>query len=214
MWRNAAAVLAIVLGCVGAARAEGERPGDFDYYVAALSWSPNWCLLEGDRRGADQCDERHDFGWILHGVWPQSERGWPSYCRTNVRPPSRSMTKGMADIMGSGGLAWHQWKKHGTCSGLDARGYFEMSRKVYGMIERPAVLRKLPREMAIPARVVEDAFLEANPGLEADQITLTCRSGFIQEARVCLTKDLEFRRCGADVLRDCALSNARMAPIR
>ena len=71
--------------------AEGERAGDFDYYVLALSWSPNWCALEGDARDAEQCDE--DFGWVVHGFWPQYEAGWPSYCPTSMRAPSRGATQ-------------------------------------------------------------------------------------------------------------------------
>lgn len=63
--------------------ADGEPAGEFDYYVLALSWSPNWCKLEGDSKGSAQCDPKNDHGWVLHGLWPQNERGWPSYCRTS-----------------------------------------------------------------------------------------------------------------------------------
>ena len=104
-----------------------DRSGEFDYYVLSLSWSPNWCALEGDARGSDQCDARHDHGWILHGLWPQYHRGYPEYCNTTERPPSRAMTRDMADIMGTSGLAWHQWKKHGVCSGLSASAYYALS---------------------------------------------------------------------------------------
>jgi ribonuclease T2 len=113
------------------AAAKGEIAGEFDYYVLALSWSPNWCALEGDTRDSAQCDARHDHGWIMHGLWPQLHRGFPSYCRTAERPPTRGMTAAMADIMGTPGLAWHQWKKHGSCTGLSATGYFDLSRQAY-----------------------------------------------------------------------------------
>ncbi len=194
--------------------AEGERAGEFDYYVMALSWSPNWCALEGDARGADQCDDRHDYGWILHGLWPQNERGWPSYCRTSARDPSRSQTRAMTDIMASGGLAWHQWKKHGRCSGLSSEAYFETSRDAYGLITRPEVFRKLDRTVKLPAKVVEEAFLEANPQLDPDMITVTCKSNHIQEVRICLTKDLDPRTCGRDVIRDCTQKDASFEPVR
>lgn len=205
--------LLMVLICLGSG-ARADRPGAFDYYVLALSWSPNWCVLEGDARGADQCDARHDFGFTLHGLWPQNERGWPDFCQTAERPPSRRMTAAMADIMGSGGLAWHQWKKHGSCTGLSAQDYFRLSRLAYERVNRPEILRRIPRELRVPARVVEDAFLEANPGLSRDQITVTCKSGRIAEVRLCLTRDLEPRRCGADVVRDCRLEDALIAPVR
>ena len=191
--------------------AEGEPAGEFDYYVLALSWSPSWCALEGDARGAAQCET--DAGWTLHGLWPQNERGWPSFCRTIERDPSRGMTGAMADIMGSSGLAWHQWKKHGRCSGLSAEDYFGLSRLAYEGVARPAILRRVAEPVRLPASVIEEAFIEANPDLEPDGITITCRDGRIQEARVCLTRALEPRRCGWDVVRDCA-GAAVLEPVR
>lgn len=202
------------LAMATAAVAEGERAGDFDYYVLALSWTPTWCALEGDGRDSDQCDVDQGYGWTLHGLWPQFEDGWPSYCRTPHREATRGQTRAMADIMGSPGLAWHQWKKHGRCSGLEAGAYFEASRAAYDAVTRPAVFRQLEDAVRLPAHVVEDAFLQSNPGLEADQITITCKDGHIQEVRLCLTSDLEPRRCGADVIRDCSQSNALFPPMR
>ncbi|MBE1285642.1 MAG: ribonuclease T [Rhodobacteraceae bacterium] len=204
----------VVAGLSGQARADGEQAGEFDYYVLALSWSPNWCALEGDARNSDQCHTRHDHGWILHGLWPQFHRGWPSYCRTVEAPPSRRMTAGMEDVMGSSGLAWHQWKKHGTCSGLSAAGYFELSRTAYTAVTRPPVFRKLTRSVTLPASLIEDAFLQENPDLEHDQVTVTCRDHHIQEVRVCLSKDLSPVPCGRDVIKDCTLKDARFEPVR
>lgn len=195
--------------------AEGERAGAFDYWVLALSWSPTWCALEGDARGADQCDAARDAGWILHGLWPQYHRGWPSYCPTAARPPSRADTAAMADIMGSGGLAWHQWKKHGSCSGLSADDYFTLSRRVFDAVTRPEVFRRLEDPVRLPARVVEEAFLKANPGLAPDMLTITCKQGRIQEARLCLSREgLRPVPCGRDVVRDCRLEDALFDPIR
>ncbi|MDC0657630.1 ribonuclease T2 [Leisingera sp. SS27] len=208
-------VFAAVLSLLPAfAAADGEPAGDFDYYVLSLSWSPNWCTLEGDAKGADQCDARHDYGWTLHGLWPQYHRGWPSYCRTAEAPPSRVMSRDMADIMGSPGLAWHQWKKHGTCSGLSARDYYSAMRAAYERVTRPAAFRRLEKPVTLPAAVVEQAFLQDNPDLSRDSLTITCRDGAIQEARICLSKGLEPVPCGRDVIRDCTLKNARLAPIR
>ena len=96
-------LLMAILLMTGLARAEGEAPGDFDYYVLSLSWSPNWCALEGDARGSPQCARGAGFGWVLHGLWPQYDRGWPSYCRTARRDPTRAQTAAMADIMGAPG---------------------------------------------------------------------------------------------------------------
>ncbi len=204
----------IWLAMTAAVWAEGEKAGEFDYYVMALSWSPNWCALEGDARDSDQCHPRHDHGWILHGLWPQFERGWPSYCNTAARNPSRGQTNAMADIMGTGGLAWHQWKKHGRCSGLSSENYFALSREAYARVTRPALLRKLTDPVRLPASVIEEAFLEDNPQLTPDMITITCKDRYIQEARICFTRDLEPRTCGRDVIRDCSQTNAQFDPVR
>lgn len=194
--------------------AKGERSGDFDYYVLALSWSPNWCAREGIAKGSPQCDAGRDFGWVLHGLWPQYERGWPSYCPTVERNPSRSMTNEMADIMGTSGLAWHQWNKHGVCAGMSARDYYDLSREAYEQVVRPDVFRRLPRAVSIPARLVEEAFLKENENLSADGLSVTCKAGMIQEVRICLDTDLNPRDCGRDVIRDCTLENAEFEDIK
>ena len=187
---------------------------DFDYYVMALSWTPSFCELEGDAKNSDQCDPRHDFGWTLHGLWPQYHQGWPSYCNTLERQPSRQMTNSMTDIMGTSGLAWHQWKKHGTCSGLSARDYFDLSRTAYTSVTRPAVFKKLDKTVQLPASVIEDAFLKANPELDKDMVTVTCRNRHIQEVRICLSKSLDPVPCGRDVIKDCSMTNAILPPVR
>lgn len=205
-------LIALLLAC---GMAQADQPGDFDYYVLSLSWSPNWCAREGDARDADQCHPRHDHGWTLHGLWPQYETGWPAYCDApRSADPSRDASDRMTDIMGSGGLAWHEWKKHGRCTGLDGPAYYALSREAYGSVTRPEVLRKLDRAIRVPAHVIEEAWLQANPGMTRDQITITCAGDQIAEARICLTRDLELRRCGTDVIRDCRNDRAFLAPIR
>lgn len=205
--------LALVLSALPAL-AEGERAGEFAYYILSLSWSPTFCALTGDARDEDQCDPRHDFGFTLHGLWPQYEFGWPSHCRTGARDPSRAETRAMADIMGSSGLAWYEWKKHGRCSGLAASEYFAASRQAYEKVKIPEVLARLRNDVKLPVHVVEAAFVEANPGLDATMITVTCEAGRIQESRICLTRDLDFRPCGLDAARDCRMEDALMEAVR
>jgi ribonuclease T2 len=194
--------------------AKGEVAGDYDYFVLSLSWSPNWCVLEGDARRSPQCEANKGHGWIMHGLWPQFHRGYPSNCRTVERPPSRGMTTGMADVMGTSGLAWHQWNKHGTCTGLSASDYYALSRVAYSRVVRPLVFRKLDRTVKLPASVVEDAFIKANPTFEPDGVTVTCRNSHIQEVRICLSRDLNPVPCGQDVVRDCKMKDALFTPLR
>ncbi|SFD49734.1 ribonuclease T2 family protein [Roseivivax sediminis] len=203
--------LALILAA-SMARADGETAGAFDYYVLSLSWSPTWCALEGRAEGAAQCDR--PLGWVLHGLWPQYHRGWPAYCPTDESPPSRAAAAAMADVMGSAWLARYQWDKHGTCSGLPADRYFDTARRAFESVTRPEALRRLPAPVTLPAKLVEAAFLEANPGLAPDMITITCRAGRIQEARLCLSRELAPVPCGADVVRDCTAEDALLEPVR
>jgi ribonuclease T2 len=210
-----AVLLALAMVCLAnGARAEGERAEDFDYYVLSLSWSAAWCALEGDDRDDPQCDAGRGLTFILHGLWPQYEEGWPSFCRTRERDPSRSQTAAMADIMGGSGLAFYQWKKHGRCSGVSAAGYFQLARRAWDRIVVPDLFARVRTDLTLPASVIEAAFVEANPGFGANAITVTCQSGLIQEVRICLTRDLGPRRCGADVIRDCTLDDAVLEAVR
>ena len=124
------------------------------------------------------------------------------------------MTRDMADIMGTSGLAWYQWKKHGSCTGLSAPAYYALARKAHTRITRPPVFRKLSKPIKLPASVVEEAFLKANPDLEPDMLTITCRAGRIQEARLCLSKSLTPVTCGRDVVQDCRMKDALFDPVR
>jgi ribonuclease T2 len=213
-------VLATLAGALalpgGAATAQqrGAEPGAFDYYVLALSWNASWCEAEGDARDAAQCDPREDHGFTVHGLWPQNERGWPEWCASPARDPSRRDSAAMADIMGSGGLAWHQWKKHGRCTGLSGRDYYALTRAAWERVRRPAALRELERRVAIAPEVVEAAFLEANPELDADGVTITCRDGLLREVRVCLTRELRPRLCAPDTRRDCGARSVALPPMR
>jgi len=206
--------LLALLIMTGFAHADGEAAGDFDYYVMSLSWSANWCALQGDARDDPQCDAGRGLTFVLHGLWPQYEDGYPSYCRTTARDPSRGDTAAMADVFGGSGLAFYQWKKHGRCAGLSAQDYYATARQAFAGVAIPQVFTQLDQQVTLPASVVEAAFLGANPGLAHDQITITCDGDMIQEARLCLTKDLTPRRCGDDVIRDCRLQDAVMAPVR
>ncbi|MDD8021689.1 MAG: ribonuclease T2 [Paracoccaceae bacterium] len=206
--------IAALLCLANPAWADGERAGDFDYYVMALSWSPSWCATDGAGRNARQCDPKADASFVLHGLWPQYERGYPSYCRTTAHDPSRMQSAAMEDVMGSDGAAWYQWKKHGRCAGLSASDYYATARAAYATIDIPDVFETLSKDIKLPATVVEEAFLEANPELRREMITITCDQGRIQEARICLTKDLKPRTCGPDVIRDCTMRDALMERVR
>lgn len=169
---------------------------DFDFYVLALSWSPSWCA-SNDRDGSTpQCDGRRAYTFIAHGLWPQYERGWPEFCPSPEpeRVP-QSLARTLYDIIPSAGLAGHEWRKHGSCSGLNQRVYFETLRSAYRKVKVPPVVfdGRTPRRLAVDE--IEALFVRANPGLAREGVAIGCDSGQLSEIRICMTKSLDFRAC-------------------
>lgn len=180
----------------------GGRPGDFDFYVLALSWSPGFCELEGDRKGRAQCDSGSGAGFVLHGLWPQYDRGYPSEC--GFAQPTRIAMEAARGVFPDEGLARHQWRKHGSCSGLSPQNYFEAARDARDRVRIPQRFQDPRGDQQARPNDIERAFVAANPGLRADMIAVACRRGVLQEVRVCLDKSLKgFRSCPEVGLRDC-----------
>lgn len=190
-----AAFLALVLAPV---EARAEQAGAFDFYVLALSWSPAYCERAGRRADPMQCNAAKPHRFIVHGLWPQYERGYPDYCGLSARsrPPAQAIDK-ILDIMPSRSLARHQWAKHGSCSGLAPDAYFALTRRAFETIRIPAAFRSITRGQRFAPDAVETAFRLANPGLRDNAIAVTCQSGRLSEVRICLTRDLRFRSCPA-----------------
>jgi ribonuclease T2 len=167
--------------------------GNFDFYVLALSWSPAFCASEGDTDGL-QCGGPH--GFIVHGLWPQYESGYPEDCRSPMDGwVSSDVVESLRDIMPGGGLVGSQWRKHGLCSGLQQEDYFAVVRQAYKRIALPEAFGASGRDQSLPPASIEAAFIDANPGLTSGGIAVTCKQNTLSEVRICLTADLEFREC-------------------
>jgi ribonuclease T2 len=197
-------------------RRQGE-PGRFDYYILALSWSPSYCEARQDRapnRSRDrQCDGR-PFSFVVHVLWPQYDRGFPSYCQ--VPPPrlDRNIVGSMLDLMPSPRLIFHEWDQHGTCSGLSPRAYFDGVRTARAAVKIPPEYVELESSISVTPREVAEAFLKANPGLSPRAISVFCDRTWLTEVRICLGKDLSFRDCTETRRHACRLDRARMPAVR
>ena len=180
----------------GGRQGSGGTPGQFDFYVLALSWSPSYCQGAGSRRSSNQCDAGKPYDFVVHGLWPQFERGFPSNCGPSGRNPTRAAMDKAAEIYPDQGLARHEWNKHGTCAGGSATDYFEDVAHARNKIVIPDMLR-LPRETLHTTPIeIERAFTAANKGLRADMMSVQCNRNVLQEVRICFSKDLrEFVTC-------------------
>src|SRR3977135_1905030 len=72
---------------VQAPRGAASTPGDFDFYVLSLSWSSGFCETPAGARARGQCDASVNLGFVVHGLWPQDEHGYPSDCGPAARFP-------------------------------------------------------------------------------------------------------------------------------
>lgn len=216
MTRVVLALAVLVLAALGIdpASAQGRgRPGDFDLWVLSLSWSPSWCEATGNARGDAQC--ARPFSFVVHGLWPQYDRGYPSDCATPKAPPTREQVRDMLDVMPSPGLINHEWRKHGTCSGLTSEVYLRIIRKLYEKIHIPDEFKDTVKPRMVSPAEVERAFIAANKGLDANEIAVQCDSRRLQEVRICLKKDLSaFVSCGETDRRACRLDRVYMPAVR
>lgn len=195
----ASAVLTVLLSANGAAAFDRDRPGVFDYYVLVLGWSPTYCIIEGRLRRDTQCDAETPHDFVLHGLWPQYDRGWPKDCYAGKRPwvPSEVIDT-MRDIMPSKSLIIHEYAAHGTCAGLAPEQYYDAARTLYERVSLPPAFTDPEAGRDLSPEGVEREFLAANPWLSADMIAVTCRREALLDIRVCFDRDLRPRKCGAN----------------
>lgn len=193
------------------------QPGQFDFYVLSLSWSPSFCAAAAERGARRvprlQCGER-PYSFVVHGLWPQYERGFPQYCQVPAPRLNRAVVSSMLDLMPAPKLIFNEWDRHGTCSGMSPQAYFDTVRHARAAVKIPSAYVDPQRPLSVSPDAVEDAFISANPGLTPGAIAVECDKKRLSEVRVCLSKDLKFRGCPQIVKRSCRRDQIQMPPSR
>jgi ribonuclease T2 len=194
-------------------------PGEFDYYTMVLSWSPTHCATSDRGRDETQCsrDDGARFGFVLHGMWPQYEDGYPERCFTRFKPyVSDQVISSVADIMPSKGLVIHEYREHGTCSGMRPEPYFAFAKRAFTSINIPQRYRNPLETQVVSARDVIGDFLHANPQLRPDMVEVTCSGLVLSDVRVCFSKDGQPRSCGSNERKGkaCRTDGVRVPPVR
>ena len=206
-------VVALLHPGTAAAQRKAE-PGSFDYYVLSLSWSPAFCARESRAADSDQCGAGKRFGWVVHGLWPQfADGGYPRACATGRTVP-KAVVDETIGTMPDVGLILHEWRTHGTCTGLSATDYFAKVRAAQAKVKIPPALAAPKDGLSVPAPEVEAQFATANPGLTPDMIALVCQRRQVSEVRVCLDKSLQPIECGRGVRNSCPYLPLRIPAAR
>jgi ribonuclease T2 len=210
-------VLIAALGHGFAQDARQNDAGQFDFYVLSLSWSPSFCAAAAEREHGrapvSQCGAR-PFSFVVHGLWPQYDRGFPEYCQVPAPRLDRGIVGSMLDLMPAPHLIFNEWDRHGTCSGLAPRAYFDIVRKARAVVKIPAEYVDLQEPLNVTPAAVEDAFAKANTGLSSNAMAIGCDKKRLTEVRICLSKELQFHDCPEIARRSCKRDQLLMPPLR
>ena len=189
-------------------------PGNFDFYVLSLSWSSGFCETTGDGRGKRQCDLGAGLGFVVHGLWPQYEHGFPSNCE-GAGAPSRIALDSARGLFPDDGLARYEWSKHGTCSGKSPQAYFADVRRAYDSVEIPPDFKSVTSQQTLAPIDIARAFIAANSGLRPGAMAVGCQRQTLQEVRICFSKDLRgFKDCPEVARSTCRSPSIRVPPMR
>jgi ribonuclease T2 len=203
-----AVLLCSFLSVLGPAQARSHRPpaadagepGQFDYYLLTLSWSPTYCLVHAEDRY--ECGGR-GYGFVLHGLWPQFDSGgYPENCLADSRLSPAAEAVGRT-VYPSPRLMLHEWQRHGTCSGLDAVSYFRAADKALATVRIPVRFSAPRASVTLTSEQIAAEFRAANPRIPENGMTVACSRGELSEIRLCLSRDLTFRSCGRRVRNTC-----------
>jgi ribonuclease T2 len=189
------------------------EPGRFDFYLLSLSWSPSFCETASQAARGEQCGAR-PYAFVVHGLWPQYERGFPKDCQVPAPRLDQRIVDEMLDLMPARRLVYHEWDAHGTCSGLGQRAYFDAVRKARAGVKIPPQFESPQAPLTVAPGDVVDAFVKANPGLTPAAIMIDSDRTRQREVRICMTRELQFRDCGSDKTRACRSDSLVMPPVR
>ena len=213
----AASLLVAGASAVRSQEARQNEAGQFDFYVLSLSWSPSFCAAAAERHNGGtpsmQCGAR-PYSFVVHGLWPQYVKGFPKYCQVPSPRLYRGIVSSMLDLMPAPHLIYNEWDKHGTCSGLAPRDYFDTVREARAAVKIPPEYVDLKEPLSVARAAIEEAFMKANPGLPENGFAIECDKKRLTEVRICLSRDLQFRDCDEIARRSCRREQLLMPPLR
>jgi ribonuclease T2 len=191
--------------------ASSQKQGDFNYYLLSLSWAPNYCADHpGDN--SSECRSGNHKGFVLHGLWPQSNEGQPPMSCQPARPVAADIVRHMLEYYPSRGLIQHEWEKHGTCSGLSAQDYFAKVEQAFKSVQPSDQFKDLSSDRSLAPKDVDQSFAESNHA-PADAFRISCHARELVGVEVCMSKDLKIQSCSRS-LRECPASSVLMHPLK
>jgi len=220
MSSRAGKIVLLVVMCAGLITSASSRhrksaakqtQGNFDYYLLSLSWAPNYCA-EHPGDNSTECRSGNHKGFVLHGLWPQSNEGEPLMSCQPARPVAGDIVRHMLEYYPSPGLIQHEWEKHGTCSGLSAQEYFAKVEQAFKAVQPPEQFKNLSSDKSIAPKDVDQSFAGSNHA-PADAFRISCHAQELVGVEVCMSKDLKIQSCSRS-LRECPASSVLMHSLK
>lgn len=151
----------------------------------------------------------------MHGLWPENaNRAYPSDCDDPGYISGEALRE-THDVYPSEGLARYEYRKHGTCTGLDPKAYFGAVKYAWARIVVPPNLQSPHDALSLAPRELEGAFISANPALTSENFAVTCRRGELIDVRICVAKSLDaFVDCPKIARHTCHASQIKVSPLR
>lgn len=180
-----------------------SRSAPIGGFVLAASWSPEYCNTSRGAAGSLQCSGKAGrFGFILHGLWPESRQGAPpQWCPTTARTPVAEIRRNLC-MTPSPQLIEHEWAKHGSCMAPTPEAYFATARAAWNRVTWPDAQR-LSRQRGLTAGGFVRAFQSANPGWPRSAIALRLsQSGWLREVHLCFNERRKPSACARAGARD------------
>ncbi len=179
-------------------------PGNFDYFILALSWSPDYC--SSNSSDAQQCALGRKLGFVLHGLWPEYNQGYPSNC-TNQKLPAEVKAQ-FPGLYPNDALYAHEWETHGTCTGLSPELYFTLAGQIKDSIRIPTAFQAPQAPFRTTPSQLKEQFASANPGLGSSSLAVFCSGSgrFLSALYVCLSRDGEPTACRSQIQKNASKS--------
>jgi len=190
------------------ADAAQQPSGDFDYYLLSLSWAPNFCATHSG--SANECGTGRHVAFVVHGLWPQDERGRRDEHCQHTSPVAAEVVRYALNFYPDAGLVQHEWQCHGVYSGLSAGDYFTAVGRAYQSLKIPAAISALSTDTQLRASALTRQFEQANSAPEGAFVT-SCHDGELVAVEACFTKDLKLRAC-SPAQRSCSGTLLLRAP--
>jgi ribonuclease T2 len=135
------------------------------------------------------------FGFILHGLWPESEPGhWPQWC-SDKSVAAETLRRNLC-MTPSPALLTHEWAKHGTCMARSPEEYFKVGAALMRSLRFPD-MAGLSRRANLTTGDLRAALRRATPLLPAAAIRVSANPrGWLEEVHICYARDFMPAPCG------------------